>query len=220
MNAECLIVDNISVVSDFLHRLVDISSPEIIEKPITHAYFNLVQGQDILFIQKNSCTSEQLSFLKPLSHRYIVVSTKSLEMIEKRVLSLNEKLIESNFDDLRIVEGPEKILIFVTTKEKIHQKSWFYEYIMFSLSIQSNNDNQTKQEIIPLNLKRNLNLPPSIPTLEAAILTENGKRHVPFLPNSREPVPFETESFKGHAMLVVRTDPIDPLFREFFEGKR
>jgi hypothetical protein len=63
MNAECLIVDNISVVSDFLHRLVDISSPEIIEKPITHAYFNLVQGQDILlrkrlFLTKRLATSK------------------------------------------------------------------------------------------------------------------------------------------------------------------
>jgi hypothetical protein len=38
-------------------------------------------------------------------------------------------------------------------------------------------------------------------------------------PNSREPIPFETDFFKGHAMLVVRTNPVDPLFQSFFNGK-
>jgi hypothetical protein len=56
-------------------------------------------------------------------------------------------------------------------------------------------------------------------TLKLEILSDNSQTWVPAQPNSREPIPFETEFFKGHAMLVVRTNPVDPLFQSFFNGK-
>lgn len=62
------------------------------------------------------------------------------------------------------------------------------------------------------------NPPPVMNTLKAELLS-NGKYNS-ILPNSREPVPFETDFFKGTSMLVVRTAPIDPHYRIFFEGKK
>ncbi len=56
-------------------------------------------------------------------------------------------------------------------------------------------------------------------TLRLEILSENSSTFVVASPNSREPIPFETEFFKGHAMLVVRTNPVDPPFQSFFNGK-
>ncbi|KAI9986345.1 hypothetical protein PInf_025285 [Phytophthora infestans] len=38
--------------------------------------------------------------------------------------------------------------------------------------------------------------------------------------NSRTPIPFETELFKGHALFLVRTQPEDPHYAALFAGKR
>lgn len=61
---------------------------------------------------------------------------------------------------------------------------------------------------------------PVIPTLEASILSNQSKSHVPMLPNSREMIPFETEFFKGHALLAIRLVPPDPVYDCFFKGKK
>eukprot|EP00123_Amoebidium_parasiticum_P012939 comp21672_c0_seq1/m.30498 comp21672_c0_seq1/g.30498 ORF comp21672_c0_seq1/g.30498 comp21672_c0_seq1/m.30498 type:complete len:1017 (-) comp21672_c0_seq1:48-3098(-) len=39
------------------------------------------------------------------------------------------------------------------------------------------------------------------------------------LPNSREPIAFECERFKGTALVKFRTDPLDPVYAPYFEGK-
>lgn len=61
---------------------------------------------------------------------------------------------------------------------------------------------------------------PPIRTLKVELLSNNSQNYVPCIPNAREPTPFETEFFKGVAMIVIRTKPIDPRFKEFFEGRR
>jgi len=61
---------------------------------------------------------------------------------------------------------------------------------------------------------------PVIPTLEASILSNFSKNHVSMQPNSREVIPFETEFFKGHALLVLRLAPPDPVYDCFFKGKK
>jgi hypothetical protein len=60
---------------------------------------------------------------------------------------------------------------------------------------------------------------PPIRTLKVELLSGNSTTYVPCIPNSREPTPFETEFFKGIAMIVIRTNPIDPNFADFFDGK-
>ena len=61
---------------------------------------------------------------------------------------------------------------------------------------------------------------PIIRGLEVAVLSNNSKSYVPCPPNSRTPVPFETEIFKGHILLILRTNPPDPHFKQLFEGKK
>lgn len=63
--------------------------------------------------------------------------------------------------------------------------------------------------------------PHPIPTLKCELMTlspdsPNGYHFVPVTPNAREPTNFETEFFKGHAMLMVRTDPLDDVMTPFF----
>ncbi len=61
---------------------------------------------------------------------------------------------------------------------------------------------------------------PPIRTLKVELLSQNSTAFVPLIPNSRDPTPFETEFFKGHAMLMIRTKPIDQYFNNFFEGRK
>lgn len=60
---------------------------------------------------------------------------------------------------------------------------------------------------------------PPIRTLKVELLSHNSSKYIPCQPNSREPTPFETEFFKGIAMIMVRTKPVDPFFQSFFNGK-
>lgn len=68
----------------------------------------------------------------------------------------------------------------------------------------------TKQSSVPF---------PAINTLKVELLSENSAKYVPCYPNAREPIPFETEFFKGVATLVIRTTPVDEYFKKFFMGK-
>lgn len=61
---------------------------------------------------------------------------------------------------------------------------------------------------------------PAINTLKVELLSDNSKSYVPLKPNSLQATPFETETFKGICMLMVRTEPLDPNFESFFLGKK
>jgi hypothetical protein len=66
--------------------------------------------------------------------------------------------------------------------------------------------------------KNSTNPPPVINTLKVELLSNGVYGNM--VPNAREPTPFETDFFKGTAMLIVRTVPIDPHYAFFFEGKK
>jgi hypothetical protein len=80
---------------------------------------------------------------------------------------------------------------------------------MNSEDISSKHDVISKSSLIP---------DPPIRTLRVELMSGNG--FVPIIPNSREPTPFETEFFKGFAMLMIRTKPVDMHFNNFFEGRK
>ena len=59
---------------------------------------------------------------------------------------------------------------------------------------------------------------PYLPTIETTILSKLSKEYVTCPANSREPVQFETEFFKGCAVLALRTTPKDQVYDTFFKG--
>ena len=61
---------------------------------------------------------------------------------------------------------------------------------------------------------------PIFPTIDVTILSENSARFIPCPPNSRVPIPFETEFFKGVAMIFVDSDPVDEIYAPFFQKSR
>ena len=61
--------------------------------------------------------------------------------------------------------------------------------------------------------------PPSFDTLRCS-LSSSSIGACTVLPNAREPVPFETELFKGVCLLLIRSNPLDPFYMKHFEGKK
>lgn len=66
--------------------------------------------------------------------------------------------------------------------------------------------------------KKETSSPPAFNTVKVEILTNNAFESCHG--NSREPIPFETEFFKGITFIVIRTDPYDPPYEHFFIGRR
>jgi hypothetical protein len=67
--------------------------------------------------------------------------------------------------------------------------------------------------------------PPSFPKLSIRnYLVETGAPGAAFpesaIINSRAPIPFGNDFFEGHMLILLRTQPIDPFYAEFFEGRR
>jgi len=58
-------------------------------------------------------------------------------------------------------------------------------------------------------------------TLNCKIMnTKHPQLFSPCPPNSRTPVPFETELFRGVCLLLLRTEPMDSHYRAFFHGTK
>lgn len=63
--------------------------------------------------------------------------------------------------------------------------------------------------------------PVPIPTLRLELLSvAAGKGPEPVVPNMRTPQRVSNELFEGHFLTLIRTEPVDPFYADFFEGRR
>jgi hypothetical protein len=316
----CIIVNSIEPLADFVSLVFDEVSYQILTTPIKHATIKLSDDCQALFVQKSSCSKQQLKFLQTTSVTHVALHSKNAAEIQRSAIAAGAKMITKMTDDIPtcVIQGPENILFIVSLRESSEQKAWFYDYILDSLpalgvSISSplpnfaaasrkglgmmrlgasrnpevrarslspaavrnsaekdnkkvksinlqlstdinintsgtgfgtsnaGSDNMTARaalsnstsivsvvgdgSVTPTGKKESSSLAslpifgPPLTTIESALYFA-GQDHVVFPPNTQEPVPFETDFFKGYAMLVVRTEPIVPQFTQFFAGKR
>lgn len=61
-------------------------------------------------------------------------------------------------------------------------------------------------------------VPPPAP-VPLVVMSRAGKS-VRISYNSREPVPFENDQFKGHVLFLIRATPVDPYWKETLEGRK
>ena len=85
---------------------------------------------------------------------------------------------------------------------------------------------------VATNTFSNLPSPPSVPSTTenksnnthpdsvSNALPSNHTTLKPFQPNSRQAVPFENDYFVGKILFVVRTKPLDPFYKHFFEHNK
>lgn len=229
-----LLVNNTETVFTFISQMFDGTKIENISKPLPYAFVTVSESCKLLLINKKCCNSQQLTYLQPLSTRHISICTnKGIDEIQKYSVQAGGRVIECKNSSYCLFEGPEGITFFVTNgNSNCNPKFSFHDIIISSLSnptstnvsLNSSLSVSLDASVISMTTSKVKKIPQLpvvarlIPTLEAQLLS--GKQFVPIIPNSLEPTPFDTGVFKGHAMLVVRTAPIDPKFASFFEGKR
>jgi hypothetical protein len=218
------------------------SSVEIVVHPVRHSVIRIEQSEEaiIVLIARSSCNSAQLSYFKEVaSSRQLFVAVKDPLKVQKRAISAGAQIGDYCNDDSGAVfctfEGPEDITFTVMNKIK-SKRQCLHELIMTMSCNQQDEDGLISPTSSyhggrpppPPNMAspRTKKMKPRyvnrIPTLEVSILS-NGprKEYVPCPANNREPIPFETELFKGIALLVVRTKPVeDPLFDSYFNGPK
>jgi hypothetical protein len=73
---------------------------------------------------------------------------------------------------------------------------------------ESNGSSQESKEVALTSQPKDPNLP-SFPTLSVKLLQQKGSWDSPFCLNSREPIEFETDLFKGKILVVVRPEKLD-----------
>ena len=184
--------------------------------------------------------------LQYISTKHIYATVNDISSFQTRATSLGVSLNESNIDEktgsICVFDGPENVLVHVIARDKAANYDTNELFINF-LGVQNEEDSinnlqispiadmkdheiseNDKEEIKKTNSTDELNLLSKnrpirktiIPTLGSTILSNNSKSHVNLPPNSRTPIPFETELFIGHCVLAVKTNPEDPDFKPYF----
>jgi hypothetical protein len=225
-----LLVDNIEIVMKFFISVFSSRSHDILEKPVRHCIVELPNDQKIFIVQKSSCNQAQLSYFTQVSVSQIYMSVNSpvntLALATEAGARISESDIDGAGGNFCIIEGPSGLYFHISN----HLKSSKSEDLIFSSSIfdedrpetRERNDSITPPSPSPKVNRRMQNKRPApiFRSLDVQILSNFSKNFIPCPPNSREPIQFETELFKGQALLVLRTNPFDPQFTSFFEGRR
>lgn len=218
----CLLVENVEVMASFLVQVFGCQSSDISPKPVRHCQMRMSEDTKILLVQKSSCNSTQLSYFATIDVRQIFLSVKDPNMVQKVATDAGAQVSESHSDDqggsYSIFEGPENVVFHVVSHDR-SRRIGIHEMIMAAVTQPGDlDDGKESSKTASARAKQPTAIP--IPTLDVAILSNLSRNYVPCPGNARRPIPFETELFKGIALLAVRTKPPDPSFNHYFEGKR
>ena len=222
----CLLVDDIDRIIGFIIQVFEVPHPFVASKPANHCILEISTDNVILIVQKSSINPSHSSYSGSdrTFSKQIFLSVKDPAKIEKLATQAGGQVTESNVDEsgrsFIVFEGPENILFHVLSHDR---RKDVYSYILNSLanSDQPDDDRDVRSRESPpprRNTARAIpkNPAPHIPTLDVSILSNLSKNYVPCPPNSRQPIPIETEFFKGIALLVLRTDPLDVHYSSYF----
>lgn len=225
LSNSCILVDNTELIVSFFRDVFGIGPAKSSTRPMHHSIIQLSSDDSILLIQKSSCTPAQISYFGAncavARHIFMIVKdpTNVLKIATQAGGHVTESNCDDNGDSYIVFEGPETITFHVTNEHRA-KKLRVHDILLNGLGSdqlddggRSRAETVTKSRTIPRAPK---NLAPIIPTLDCSILSNLSKNYIPCPPNSRKPVPFETEFFKGIALLVVRTKPEDPHCANFF----
>jgi predicted enzyme related to lactoylglutathione lyase len=247
LSTGCLLVDNIDAVSSFFSQVFEGSSCEQFNSPVRHTVVRIEQSDDatMLLVSKPSCNPGQLSYFKDLStSRQLYLVVKDPQKVQKNAVNAGAQIGDNCNDDNGSIycsfDGPEEISFTVMNKIK-SKTQYVHEMIIAMCATQQLEDEVTSPtSTLSNNAGKPLHqanivsspmrggkkgVPPKpvirVPSLDVSILSNGSrKEYVPCPANAREPVPFETEIFKGVALLVVRTKPEDPKYDCFFNGPK
>eukprot|EP01041_Mallomonas_annulata_P006775 gene6775-13729_t len=225
LSCALIVVDELDEMCIFLRSIFDTTEHTVIPHPCKYAVQAVSNESTVVIVQRIGCDDAILASFSTIAVRRIFVAVRDLHKAQTRATQAGGQVIESNVDDnggsVCIIEGPEGIIIHIITHEGIKQQS-VHEIIMDAMHPKNDPDDADSDDFsteTPIsNTIRNPR--PIIHTLDVSLVSNTHSRgYVPAPPNNRKPIPFETDIFKGSALLLVRTNPIDMHYRSFFEGK-
>lgn len=244
VNSPVIFVNDIEVHSklfSYLFQAQEISCSNVPIKYLTLAFPG--DTCKIVVIDKTSCPKSLFGFIAAVSVSQLFISVKDPLVVQNLVTQrqCGAYVLESNINEsgnvVCVLEGPDQLIIHVLSDETCStMKS--HEIILHAINskleneidppsnsnIRSSRISETssamKTQAKKTKLKANANPRPIIPTLKVEILSDCSQNYVPCPPNSRQPIPFETEMFKGVVNFMLRTDPIDSELKHIFTGNK
>lgn len=225
----CVLVDNLEILTNFFSQVFEGTTIESLGAPVRHNVLRISDDAVVIVVAKSLCNSTQLSYFAAISTRQLFISVKDPAKIQRAASSAGAQVSESSFDDsggdFCVFEGPEGINLHVLSHIRSARLNVVDILMNSSVLYEEDRDETLVAPRQPPSSSRRTPKPkkpyaPSIPTLDVSILSNLSRNYVPCPANSREAIPFETEFFKGIALLVVRTKPPDAQFNSFFEGKK
>jgi len=192
-----ILVEDIDVVGSFLRQTFECPAPTVYQHPCKHAIQSISRDSSILMIQSNDCDEALLASLSTATVRHVFAVVQDASRTQRKATQSGSQVIESNIDQNGgsscILEGPEGIIFHIISDEKWKSHPC-HEIIMSSMHPKEEKaDSETSEgysepEVKPVFPR------PIIPTLDVGLLSNtHPSSFVPCPPNSRKPIPFETD---------------------------
>jgi len=204
-----------------------------------------LESHDHLFIiiDESTCNEQVLAILTKCNvTKCISVTADDPTAAQRRAVEAGASMIDIGSrepNEGMILGGPEGLIIHISSrriqaqKKKKNNKNVVLDILLPGLFEHAGLPLMSKRPHITVDgghapLEQHQDSPfetfdpiPEIPTVDVKIMTNKSRRGwTPCPPNSRIPVPFETDLFKGTMLLIVRTDPIDKIYEDFFDTKK
>jgi hypothetical protein len=245
-----IVNEDIDEIGLFFSKVFGTAKVVVNAKPLKHGIITFLSPNSevlsyLVLFQRSSIPLPLVDMIESLSTRQIVLFVKDPITTQELATQHGAQVTESNIDydnttanqlqtkSSCTLEGPNRIIINVQSYQ--HCKVMKCHEVIIN-AIQSRlPDNDASDDVLissenrqPLAEQENLVIskPPRnnspnrvyFPTLKVDHLSKG--EFIPCPANPKYPIPFETDLFKGVALLAVRTNPIDPMFKSFFTGKR
>lgn len=224
-----LLVDDIAKVVRFLQDSFETSPPVDLEEqfPFQGVSLTIEGGGSFLVVPRRSLSKKALSVLRCLNHtRYISIQTDDVEGAKQRLIEVGgADLIEVAGGERRfesasvLLGGPEDLYIHVTGSDAGDEGNLLHGSFMSEVLQHAGLSMRKKEKKKPK--EPDLNPRPLFPSLDVRVKSNRSKTQwTACPPNSRKAIPFETDLFKGTTLILLRTDPVDATYSDFFCGKR
>lgn len=199
----------------------------------------------LVLYQRSSIPLPLVDMIESFSVRQITIFVRDPSHTQELAMQHGAQVTESNIAyenstsssqshsvDSCTLEGPDRIVINIHAYQQC--KGLKHHEVILSTLQSRLPDNDPSDDVLmssenrqPLPEQETLVIskpPPNnspnrvyFPTLKVEILSKG--EFIPCPPNPKYPIPFETDLFKGIALLVIRTNPIDPMYKSMFTGK-
>lgn len=178
-------VENVEALASFVSSLFELKPSSVLQLtvPFKYTVIQIQENMSLMLVPK-----EHSSLFKNCTQKHILFTVQDLKAIQQRATKLGGLFILSNHDDCMFF-GPEKI-IFHALQHKISVP--IHEVLVSALKAEELPLQGTNLVETSTNAKSGKK-PSPINTLKVEILSHNSERFAPLLPNSFEPIPFETE---------------------------